>query len=144
MGLFNKNDIEKKKGAVEKDSKIIERDNKRMFKVIVKLVLFTVLNILLSVLGAEIVKLFVLPYVETYGKLSIWKILLNDVEGFRNSTYAKYCYICIGLWVYSFLNEAVLLIRTFKKIDCIKNDDCLSCEKYIKCRYKDIKVERGY
>ena len=131
-------------GRVESDKKIIERDNRRLFTIIIKIVVFTVINIILGVAGAEIIKLFVLPYVEQYGKLSISKLILNNVNGFRNSTYAKYCYVVIGLWVYVFLSEILLIIRTIKKIDCVRNDECLSCEKYLKCRYKDIKVERTY
>ena len=131
-------------GVVVSDEVTNKRDNKRLFIVIGKVVLFTVINIVLGIAGAEIIKLFVLPYVEEYGKLSIAKLLLNNVNGFRNSTYAKYCYVVIGLWVYVFLSEIWLIIRTIKKIDCVKNDECLSCEKYLKCRYRDIKVERTY
>ena len=142
MGKRN-DDIEKADGLVTTQKKEMDRDTRRMIKVIFKLVLYTVLNVLLGILGGEIVKLFVLPYIEEYGKLSVWKILINDVNGFRNSAYAKYCYVCIGIWVYSILSELLLIIRTFKKIDCIKNDECLSCQKYLKCRYKDIKIIRG-
>lgn len=131
-------------GVIVSDEVVNKRDNKRFFIVIGKVVIFTVINIILGIAGAEIIKLFVLPYVEQYGKLSIAKLLLNNVNGFRNSTYAKYCYVVIGLWVYVFLSEVLLIIRTIKKIDCVKNDECLSCEKYLKCRYRDIKIERTY
>ena len=113
-------------GVIVSDEVVNKRDNKRFFIVIGKVVIFTVINIILGIAGAEIIKLFVLPYVEQYGKLSIAKLLLNNVNGFRNSTYAKYCYVVIGLWVYVFLSEVLLILRTIKKIDCVKNDECLS------------------
>ncbi len=135
---------ERVNGAVVSNEVVTKQDNRRYFIVIFKLVLFTVINIVLGIAGAEIIKLFVLPYIEQYGKLSLAKLLLNNVNGFRDSTYAKYCYVVIGLWVYVFLSEIWLIFRSIKKIDCIKNDECLSCEKYLKCRYRDIKIERNY
>ena len=142
--MGKENNTEHVTGVVDSDEVTNTSDTKRLFIVIGKLVLFTIINMVLGIAGAEIMKLFVLPYVEQYGKLSIAKLLLNNVNGFRNSTYAKYCYVVIGLWTYVFLSELLLIFRTIKKIDCVKNDECLYCEKYLKCRYRDIKVDRNY
>ena len=142
--MGKENNTEHVTGVVDSDEVTNTRDTKRLFIVIGKLVLFTIINMVLGIAGAEIMKLFVLPYVEQYGKLSFDKLLLNNVNGFRNSTYAKYCYAVIGLWTYVFLSELLLIFRTIKKIDCVKNDECLYCEKYLKCRYRDIKVDRNY
>jgi hypothetical protein len=139
-----KDDIEKVDGVVTTQKKEMDRDTRRTIKVIVKLILFTVLNILLSIGGLVLINLFVVPFISEYGNEGVWKILINDINNFRQSPYVKYCYACIGIWIYAALNEFVLIVRTYKKIDCIKNDECLSCQKYLKCRYRDIKVERGY
>ncbi len=128
-------------GKADTDLQESFRNGRRYTKVLFKLIFLTVVNIVIAIVGFIMVNSLISLTTEQSGIVSLVKEVLN---GTKNPDYAKYCYICLAMWCYAALGEFFLIVRALLKINCIANRDCLHCEEYLTCGYKDIKRVRNY